>query len=400
MSKPLSRTAAGKLALIQEMLDPNVYAEDGKTVIGQKEPLITKEQALEMLNGPNIDNYAGGLIYLSEDTIQDTSPSEDTKSATSDGVWKMAAEWHSAWVDSDDSELLDNEFTSKEWGEEWAAAFAAGRASVTRNAEQAGCGCRIVGPQGTSIRCPHGNLITSGEATTTVPSLFAVECDKCGAHYECQGCHRTLMERESTRAAEHVCNGPIHEAKDCPHVTRPDTQPIRHLTFMAEETKKWCDRVQVLAAADKAVVKEIEQLREFITIELKVTQVSQHDNKVAELNEWLNKRIMNWYQPLVAKYEKALNQIRDGGAPCGVQANVEERMLKMCDIASEALRTQHVASREEQDACTHPSDAGDICAQCRCIKAGHHPAGCEGSGGNCGCTGYVARSDNQEGDKK
>lgn len=264
-----------------------------------------------------------------------------TKSVTSDDVWKMAAEWHSAWVESEDSELLDNEFTSKEWGEEWAAAFAAGRASVTRNAEQAGCGCRIVGPQGTSIRCPHGNLITSGEATTTAlqetlvryqQALQLIACPKRadGTWNRCREACQDIAKAalmgpgpEVTRADNRAC--PKHrttgyDGEDCqacvdrlislsqgqeqpePGVVqflnrqilelrdqragltaeletlraRPDTQPIRHLTFMAEETKKWCDRVQVLAAADKAVVKEIEQLREFITIELKVTQVSQH----------------------------------------------------------------------------------------------------------------------------
>ncbi len=37
--------------MITDLMDTNVYAEDGVTVIGQKEPLITEEQALALLNG-------------------------------------------------------------------------------------------------------------------------------------------------------------------------------------------------------------------------------------------------------------------------------------------------------------------------------------------------------------
>lgn len=44
------RSAAGRMQVIQDLLDTNIYAEDGVTVIGQKEPVITKEQALELLN--------------------------------------------------------------------------------------------------------------------------------------------------------------------------------------------------------------------------------------------------------------------------------------------------------------------------------------------------------------
>ncbi len=34
----------------------------------------------------------------------------------------------------------------------------------------------------------------------------------------------------------------------------------------------------------------------------------------------------------------------------------------------------------------------DDCANCGCRKSGHHPIGCEGSGGNCRCPGYKAKS--------
>lgn len=38
-----------KLQIIQDLLDDNVYDNDGN-VIGKKEPIITKEEALELLN--------------------------------------------------------------------------------------------------------------------------------------------------------------------------------------------------------------------------------------------------------------------------------------------------------------------------------------------------------------
>lgn len=52
--KPLPRTIAGKIQMISELADTNVYGfdEDGnKVIVGQKEPIITLEQALELLNG-------------------------------------------------------------------------------------------------------------------------------------------------------------------------------------------------------------------------------------------------------------------------------------------------------------------------------------------------------------
>lgn len=45
----MSNSAAERLQLITELLDDNVYDDFGN-VIGKKEPLITKEQALELLN--------------------------------------------------------------------------------------------------------------------------------------------------------------------------------------------------------------------------------------------------------------------------------------------------------------------------------------------------------------
>lgn len=38
-----------KLQIIQDLLDDNVYDNDGN-VVGKKEPIITKEEALELLN--------------------------------------------------------------------------------------------------------------------------------------------------------------------------------------------------------------------------------------------------------------------------------------------------------------------------------------------------------------
>lgn len=42
---------AARLCLLQELLDPNVYDENG-TIIGQKAPLITHAQARALLNFP------------------------------------------------------------------------------------------------------------------------------------------------------------------------------------------------------------------------------------------------------------------------------------------------------------------------------------------------------------
>lgn len=42
-------TPAGKLQMLMELLDENVYDDDGN-IIGKKEPLITKEEALRLLN--------------------------------------------------------------------------------------------------------------------------------------------------------------------------------------------------------------------------------------------------------------------------------------------------------------------------------------------------------------
>lgn len=47
--KPLPLTPAGRLQLIQELLDPNDYDEEGN-IIGQHEPLITIEDALKLLD--------------------------------------------------------------------------------------------------------------------------------------------------------------------------------------------------------------------------------------------------------------------------------------------------------------------------------------------------------------
>lgn len=47
MSRPLS--PAGKLQIIQDLLDETVYDDNGN-VIGKKEPVITKEQAMKLLS--------------------------------------------------------------------------------------------------------------------------------------------------------------------------------------------------------------------------------------------------------------------------------------------------------------------------------------------------------------
>lgn len=46
----MKSTAAGRLELIMSLLDPNDYDEYGN-VVGQHEPLITKEQAMLMIMG-------------------------------------------------------------------------------------------------------------------------------------------------------------------------------------------------------------------------------------------------------------------------------------------------------------------------------------------------------------
>ncbi len=46
----IPKTAAGRMQMIHDLLDTNVYADDGITVIGQKEPLITPEMALKLMN--------------------------------------------------------------------------------------------------------------------------------------------------------------------------------------------------------------------------------------------------------------------------------------------------------------------------------------------------------------
>jgi hypothetical protein len=44
-------TAAGRIQLITELLlGPEILGEDGVTVIGHGTPLITKEQAIELLS--------------------------------------------------------------------------------------------------------------------------------------------------------------------------------------------------------------------------------------------------------------------------------------------------------------------------------------------------------------
>lgn len=40
------------------------------------------------------------------------------------------------------------------------------------------------------------------------------------------------------------------------------------------------------------------------------------------------------------RLREALEKIKDGGVPVGVMANVTERMLAMCEIATEALLTK------------------------------------------------------------
>ena len=47
-NNPLPKTTEGRLSMIHELLDANVYDENGN-VIGQKEPLITEEQAKRIL---------------------------------------------------------------------------------------------------------------------------------------------------------------------------------------------------------------------------------------------------------------------------------------------------------------------------------------------------------------
>lgn len=46
--KALPRTPAGRMQVLQELLDPNDYDDDGN-IIGQHEPLISAEQARKLL---------------------------------------------------------------------------------------------------------------------------------------------------------------------------------------------------------------------------------------------------------------------------------------------------------------------------------------------------------------
>jgi hypothetical protein len=48
MTQEINPSIAGKIELITSLLDINEYDEDGN-VIGHREPIITKEQALELL---------------------------------------------------------------------------------------------------------------------------------------------------------------------------------------------------------------------------------------------------------------------------------------------------------------------------------------------------------------
>lgn len=63
MNNYLPNGPAARLALIQEMLAPPIYGYDvdgNEYVIGYGEPLITKDQAFELLNAvtPDEPNYS------------------------------------------------------------------------------------------------------------------------------------------------------------------------------------------------------------------------------------------------------------------------------------------------------------------------------------------------------
>jgi hypothetical protein len=51
-----------------------------------------------------------------------------------------------------------------------------------------------------------------------------------------------------------------------------------------------------------------------------------------------------------------------------------------------ALRALDAAQAKDSDSPVGvAATADDSCPDCRCLKVGHHPMGCEGAGGNCGC---------------
>lgn len=52
--KGLSRSAAGRMAIIKELLAPPIF-DDNDNIIGYGEPLITQEQARELLEMGYID---------------------------------------------------------------------------------------------------------------------------------------------------------------------------------------------------------------------------------------------------------------------------------------------------------------------------------------------------------
>lgn len=51
MNISIPQTIAGRMQVINELLDTNVYDEDGN-VVGQREPIITKDEAFMLLNLP------------------------------------------------------------------------------------------------------------------------------------------------------------------------------------------------------------------------------------------------------------------------------------------------------------------------------------------------------------
>lgn len=53
------------------------------------------------------------------------------------------------------------------------------------------------------------------------------------------------------------------------------------------------------------------------------------------------------------------------------------------------LRAELAASRTRDAQPTAAGSPRDACANCGCLRSGHHAAGCEGGGGECGCPGFA-----------
>lgn len=67
--KPLPLTAAGRLHMIMELLNPPIYDDEGNLVGYEEEGLITKEEALKLLDFPQgAEQLKNGYLIIQADS--------------------------------------------------------------------------------------------------------------------------------------------------------------------------------------------------------------------------------------------------------------------------------------------------------------------------------------------